>query len=529
MSNRQVVVIGLDGGTWDLIGPWTREGELPTIKQLLENGVHCNLLSTVPSYTLPSWTSLITGVNPGKHGLYDIFLHYGKVRKIVSSQDRKARSVFDILGDYGKTCVAVNIPGTFPPDRINGAMVSGILTTPGKNSDFVYPNSLKQEIANFFNKSFHFENDKLVRYLSASDKVKLVNAINEVAELEVTATLTLLDMIKPDLLWHVFRTTDLLQHYLYKSKDLENENNRYLLEHYRKIDSLISTIINNQGTETSVLIVSDHGFAPLKKYFHINTWLKDRGLLKTKHNWKKPPLLWTAAQAAAKTRSTNIGKFVVDKIVPSLLGTKVMSKLIEKTISPLDSIDFQESKAYCPSGLSQAVRILAVDEAERKQLITEIVSGLYQVKDPETGEPVLEKVLKTEDVYCGDYVFTAPDILLVTREGYIVTAPFSNNNGQSVCAPVSLAGTKTGDHTPEGIFIASGEGIKNTGEINPLSVYDVTPAILQLFGIATPGYMDGLPNEQVLTEETMAARLSSSSERERLQTRIRELKQKGKL
>ena len=128
-SGAKVVVIGLDGATWSLLGPWTAGGQLPALQGLMQTGIYADLLSTLPYYTLPAWTTMTTGVNPGKHGIFDTFINERDGRRLVSSKDRKAKTLFQILSENGKTSVSVNIPGTFPPDKINGAAVSGVMTT----------------------------------------------------------------------------------------------------------------------------------------------------------------------------------------------------------------------------------------------------------------------------------------------------------------------------------------------------------------------------------------------------------------
>ena len=73
IKSKRVMVIGLDGATFDLIKPWVREGKLPTFKKLIDTGVHGQLTSTIPHGTIPAWPSFATGCNPGMHSFYDFF------------------------------------------------------------------------------------------------------------------------------------------------------------------------------------------------------------------------------------------------------------------------------------------------------------------------------------------------------------------------------------------------------------------------------------------------------------------------
>ena len=518
MSKKpKVLLIGLDGATWDLLKPWTREGELPAIRRLMETGVYSNLVSTIPSYTMPAWTSMITGVNPGKHGIYDLYTSSEMQRRITSSRDRKVPSIFQILSEYGRTSVAVNIPGTFPPDRIKGAMVSGLMTTPSSRSYFVYPENLKERISPFFDKAFTFENAaRIARYLSTDKKAMMVRT-DEIVESEAKCSQMLWEIYKPDLLWQVLRTTDLLQHYLYDSKDLESENIKCLLAHYRKVDSQIATIIEHCGGDVAVFIVSDHGFAPLRKYFHLNNWLEQMGLLK--RSTKVLPLFWAVAQFADKFTDITRSKRLANNIILRMLGIRAVIDTARKVVSPNVSIDFSETKAYCPSLTSQGIKLLATDETSRDNLVKKIVPALHEVEDPETGEPVVERVFERGDIYSGSYVSQAPDLVIVTREGYIVTDMLSAS-GDFLCPPLSFTTAKAGDHRPKGVFIASGSGVNDKGSISPLTVYDITPAILQLIGIPVPSYMDGTLNNDVLTEDIVTRQPESETLAERTKWRI---------
>ena len=520
-ENPKVIVIGLDGATWDLIKPWAEEGKLPTLKGLICNGAYATLKSTVPSYTLPAWTSLITGVNLGKHRIYDLFVENKGNLKLVSSKDRKAKSIFEILSGYNKTSLAVNIPGTFPPDRIKGAMISGTLTTPTILDKFIYPEDLKEDLMDFFTQSFELDY-VLAKYLTVTNKNEFINRLNETAESEINATIRLIERFKPDIMWHVFRTTDILQHYLYDSK-AKSKNHEYLLEHYQKVDILIKKIFDSYSDDFAVFIVSDHGFAPIKKYIYLNNWLEKKGLLERKRRDYA-----TQSQFIAKFGAELIkllaGKInLVDKAILKILKKKYSVKTMKNMVSDMD---FSKTKAYCPSYTSQAIKIIAEnEEAERSKIVNEIISELYKLKDPESGQQVIEKVYKREDIYSGNYVSEAPDILVTTKEGYILTNMFSQSD-DSVSHPPTLLGVKTGDHRPEGVFIASGSGINIGGLLDTISVYDIAPTIFYFMGIPIPSYMDGRPIKEIFTEKIATSKLISRSEKERIKAKIRDLRER---
>ncbi len=530
MGNEKIIVIGLDGATWDLINPWMRDNNLPTMRKLTETGAYSNLTSTIPSYTLPSWTSLTTGVNPGKHGIYDVFIENKGSLKTVNSYNRKVKSIFEILDSYGKVSVAVNIPGTFPPDEINnGAMISGILTTPSENSNFVHPKSLKNDISDLFKKSFELENFQLSRYLSDKNKNKFIEILNDVAEEEANATINLTRRFKPHLLWHVFRTTDIAQHYLYDSKDIKSENNEYLLKHYKKVDSLIKKIIEDFPKKRDIFIVSDHGFAPLNKYFYVNTWLESEGLLKRQRENYRRYVNRSFIELGGSLIDLLTDKInFLDQTMLRMLKTRIFNKAINKIVSG-NSIDFSKTMAYSPSYTSQSIKITEQSDIKRNKILNEIIPKLYRLEDIESGQKVIERVYKREDIYSGDYISEAPEILITTKEGYILTNMFSPDN-VFLSPPSSLLGVKTGDHRPNGIFIASGEMINNFGMIDTIHVYDIAPTILSLLGIPIPRHMDGKVMKELFSNKIAIPKsIISQYKKEQVRNKIKELRDKGKI
>jgi predicted AlkP superfamily phosphohydrolase/phosphomutase len=74
---KKVIIIGLDGATWNLIKPWADKGLLPTFKELMEKGVWGELESTVPPWTIPAWYSLFSGKSPVKLGFFSFMVRKG--------------------------------------------------------------------------------------------------------------------------------------------------------------------------------------------------------------------------------------------------------------------------------------------------------------------------------------------------------------------------------------------------------------------------------------------------------------------
>lgn len=139
-ENNKCIVIGLDGATFELINPLIKRGKLPTIRKLIEDGVHGVLKSTIPPLTGPAWVSFATGKNPGKHGCYDFELPKNSLDQIemMSSKDINGDTFYEVLDRRGKKCILINLPGSYPL-RIGGVVITDFLT---RGERFYFPSKL---------------------------------------------------------------------------------------------------------------------------------------------------------------------------------------------------------------------------------------------------------------------------------------------------------------------------------------------------------------------------------------------------
>lgn len=125
--SKRLMVLGLDGAEWKLIKRWVDQGKLPTFKRLIDNGTYGLLKSTIPISSAPAWTSAFTGVNPAKHNIFEFFISKGYGIRLTNATDRKAKAVWELLSEKGLKVIVINVPMTYPPDRVNGIMISGIV------------------------------------------------------------------------------------------------------------------------------------------------------------------------------------------------------------------------------------------------------------------------------------------------------------------------------------------------------------------------------------------------------------------
>src|SRR5512137_1814263 len=139
----KLLIIGLDGATFDLIKPWAAEGKLPTLARLMHDGVTGDLESTLPPVTSPAWPTFMTGKNPGKHGVFDFIRPRAGTFDMVNASQIHGKLLWEILSEAGYSCGVLNVPITYPPRKVNGYLVPGLLSPDqGKTTwppDFLKP------------------------------------------------------------------------------------------------------------------------------------------------------------------------------------------------------------------------------------------------------------------------------------------------------------------------------------------------------------------------------------------------------
>src|SRR5882724_2551779 len=125
----KILVIGLDAATMDLIEPWTAAGHLPALARLMHEGAAARLLSTPNMYSVSAWTSILTGLNPGRHGLF-VFSDrdFASGRQLFfKGGDRTGQLITSHLARHGWTSGLLNVPMTYPAQcSAGGFTVSGL-------------------------------------------------------------------------------------------------------------------------------------------------------------------------------------------------------------------------------------------------------------------------------------------------------------------------------------------------------------------------------------------------------------------
>ena len=500
MGKNKLLLIGWDGATFDIIKPLVEKGDMPNMASLMKNGVWGRLESTVPPLTPVAWTSISTGVNPGKHGIYDIMMYSREEHKVkfFSAAVRKVRPLWSILSASGRSVGVMNVPMTYPPDEVNGFMISGMLTPYGV-SDFIHPQGLKAEIEKRFGKY-------MIECNQTDNPSKYLGLILDMVDLRGKVALYLMESSPWDFFFTVFIASDRVQHFFWKYLNPNHpEHHKYgraIAEVYRRMDNVLGKLVEKSGPDTYVMMVSDHGSGPLDTAFFLNNWLIKNGYLYLKDDLAN----------ALKIKKPSPIKMGIAKSVKMLLPTSVAEKIKkgpdrhEELNTFSNFIDWDRTTAFS-IGVSGTGGIYINHDLIGNDKVMEIVGrikkDLMAIKDP-LGRNVIKDVYHRDEIYSGEYVKMSPDMIIICSPGYQVIAPNEFLNPffkKGFEDSLFVSPRWSGRHEQYGIFLLKGNGVRKNTEIESARVIDIAPMSLYLMGEDIPDYMDGRVIENAIEND----------------------------
>ena len=444
-------MLGLDGVSVDMLKELIERQSLPNLEGICKQGIFTKLKTTIPSISAPSWSSLYTGMNPGKHGVYDFV---DSKRRLISSVNIKGRKLWKIVSDSGLRCCILNALLTYPVEKINGYMISSWLSPTNEPHKYAYPPSLADRLENRECKLFP-EIPQAVQ-----NREELLKEYYDIFEKKGELAVDLLSEEPWDLFFWVIYETDHIQHHFYDDPPV-------LKEFFQRVDRVVGSLLKvfrdeKRGRENGyVFIVSDHGFGPAP-----STCINIQALLpRHMKNGPKGELsrFWNLIYRA---------KPVVDKLYAKIPW--IMKPLMREIPPP---IRVRPAGIYIDRNYFSQERYNA--------LCTHIVSRLRELKD-ENGCPVFKGVWRKEELYHGSNMEEAPDIAYLPREEFTVSLiPERSKLLLEHSSPLP------GSHHahPYGTLMMEGPDIKKNNI--QAEIIDILPTILYILRIPIPHEIDG--------------------------------------
>ncbi|MFL5807777.1 MAG: alkaline phosphatase family protein [Roseiflexaceae bacterium] len=506
-----VLVIGIDAATLDLIEPYVAAGRLPHIGRLLREGAYAPLRSTLPVMSPPAWTSMITGQNPGKHGIYD-FIRFrpGSYRIEVTRSDQTSyRTIFDLATQYGRRVLAINVPLTYPPRPINGVMVAGPITP--SSGIFTHPPELAAEL-----RAQGYYADTNLKYEPGHDAAYIADS-KAVARSQAHALIRLMRREPWDLAMVVLRGVDEAMGYLWHHMDPQHPRHDpvaaqqfgdAILDIHRDIDNLVGLMVAAAGPDATVMIVSDHGSGPCYKEVFLNVWLEQQSWLV-----RKPAMLLnkgrkTLLRRLGLTRENLAPKldWPLARAIRSRIPERIQHAIIpEQSVTLADVVDWSRTRAYSMGNIGQIYVNLKGREPqgivepgrERDRLLDEISEALYRLTDE--GQPLVDQIHRSEDIYHGPYAAHGPDLNILMRGMTYVSQSWREMAGSAIFGPSGYSGT----HRPLGLVALHGRAIA-AGRQPEAQIVDVAPTLIWLMGLPIPDDLDGQLLAALLRTDSLA-------------------------
>jgi predicted AlkP superfamily phosphohydrolase/phosphomutase len=471
---------------------------MPNLDALLRHSAHGTLTSIVPPVTTAAWTTMMTGCNPPRHGVFDHRYYDAAAGRMKVNHSGRIRvpTLWRLLADAGRSVVCLNLPGMFPPPSLRGVVVSGMDSPHLEGAIQACPEfgaRLKAEVPAYSLRYFW-------KHVPATLEELKDNARQTVESFVGRARGGLLaDRHVPD--WSVlmvqFQNLDPFQHRVWRYLNVDetgiddpawNDAAGQVMRGLDEAIGLLCDLAERRGA--AVMAVSDHGFGPCLGRVDVNRILLDAGVARLP-NWAGN-IRRRLRQARDRLRVWSAKRH----------DPTARSASFDQSISAQFPFDWKRTLAFAPH--QDTAAMVYVNSAARKgntrdaaplftprqidDACTAAAQALGEARHPETGCPLFPQIIPMATTYQLDPAREGyPDLLALPDAPYWVRTRLTRH-GSWVTPDPNLPGT----HRPEGIVVLAGAGMAPGRTLNARLI-DATPTILSLLGLPIPGHIEGRP------------------------------------
>lgn len=431
-KKRRVVVLGIDGVPCGLLEEMVERDVMPNMARLIEMGTLSPMNASIPEVSSTSWSCFMTGVNPAKHSIFGFMELDRKTYswRFPNFHNLKAKTIWEIASEHGKRNIVINIPSTYPARPLRGMLVAGFVALDLQKA--CYPEEMYQYLKRI-NYKLDVDASKAV---TEPDEFK--NDILQTFQKRKEAILHLFDSEEWDLFIAAITETDRLHHYLWSAyRDPSHREHQFFIDFYKLLDTFIGEFYRRLNGEIPFIIVSDHGFTEIKQEVYLNWYLRELGYLR----------FTTETPESFRDISPESTAFALD---PSRIYVHLKGKFSNGPVSPSSYYEIRDS----------------------------LKNDLLRLKHD--GQQVIKRVYLKEEIYSGEELEDAPDLVAMPEEGFDLKGSIKKNSlfGRSAL---------TGGHTRSNatFYINRKASLPDDIEIT-----DVGATVLSLLGIVGEG-LDG--------------------------------------
>lgn len=501
---ERVLVIGLDGATWDVLRPMMAAGRMPHLRRFVEGGAAGVLQSTKPPITPAAWTTFMTGKGPGSHGIIDFETYHVHTHELTfnSTFEIRDKTIWELLTDKKLRVGCINVPMTYPPQPVNGFMISGF-ETPSIDANFTYPSDLKDEILRIV-PSYNYRTNWQRSAVGGTDILRrnldyICDSFDQGARLVEHCG----DKFGWDVLMMVFKLVDNLQHKTWKYLD-PRYSPKYPREAelvagcFSRLDDALAELFDYaEKRRATVVIMSDHGHGSLDGKAQPNLLLNQWGYLALRNPWQQAAQrsgYWLHRLTKGRANRFQQGSRGIERDL-AVDWTRTRACVMHAGIYGFLYLNL---KGRQPTGI--------VEPADYETLRDEIARRLKTatIRDPAGREVLIfPEVYKTEELYrCSrsDHP-DLPDLLLSPQAGLAVVRKIRGSQPVRWCSENRLEGT----HRTEGIVAFGGPHVASGREIEG-EIIDITPTLLSILGLRVPVDMEGRVLEDAFVRKPVVER-----------------------
>jgi len=493
MRKPKILLIGLDSADKDVLLDGCARGALPNLRKLQENGAWGTAASPPGFGSGAIWPCLFTGVSPGRHGRYfyrQVWPGQYEAQRFEAEHFR-APAIWEVLGEAGQRVAVFDVPKAGLSKELNGIhAVDWLVHGPVYKMLKTWPPSLAEDL------SSRFGNDPLPQCdlpggRDARGHEALRDLLVDRVKTKEEASRHYWNLEDWDLMITVFADPHCVGHQCWHVRDemhpaFDPEAAALVgdpvLDVYAAIDASIGRMIADADENTLVLVVSGTGMGAN----YTGNYLLDEVLRRIEEKPKTTSLdLFGRAKALAKqTLPVGLRK-----------RWRRTSRRFEERVAHADRMQ-RTCFAVPHNDIAGAIRVNLVgrepqgqvDPSELESFLAGLRSELLDLRNLETGGPVVEDVVFPRSYCTGEYVSDLPDAFVLWKRDAPIERVTSATIGEVV---VRHRGNRTGDHVPDSLFLATGPGVVS-GEVDPVSIMDFAPTLAALLGVALP-VSDGKP------------------------------------
>ncbi|MBO9337372.1 MAG: alkaline phosphatase family protein [Chloroflexus sp.] len=462
-SSPRLIILGLDSAEPSLVFDRWRT-DLPTLNRLMAEGVYGELESCIPAITVPAWSCMMSGRDPGELGVYGFRNRLDRsYSRMIVADSRAIRfpRLWDILGETGWRVAVIGVPGTYPPSAVNGVLISCFLA-PSTAVNYTFPPTLAERIDSWIAKVTPGRSYLLdVPDFRSDDKERIVRDIYTMCDQRFAVAAALIEEERPDFLMLVDMGIDRIHHAFWKHMDPQHPLfvpdspfAETIYAYYRYVDAQIATLLSCCDRQTAVLVVSDHGARPLMGGVRINQWLIAQGELMLRTMPDEPTSLDQADVDWSRTRAWGAGGYY-GRIFLNVRGRE-------------------------PQGV--------IPTAEYEHVRADLAARLETMPGPD-GHPLGNRVFVPQRLY-RTVRGVAPDLIVYFSD--LARRAVGTVGGDGIFTLENDTGPDDANHAQRGLFIWHDPQRPGGGRrFDNVQIYDILPTLLRRFNISIPEGLRG--------------------------------------